>query len=422
MPPTTKKFAWKDRDTAGYDLLQLVYHAPPFISYHALRLLEVIRSPKIVPELFAMVLDESLLSSYRVHALRAAARSSTNILAAELKDVATLSLHPNSKLRKSRFFREVLLFVAKHPVNDEWFLDIVENLDDPRVQKAILKHLISAAHSSHSHELQRLAIAQLLTLLDKHPHLLALDTVSCLTINLQYSQIWLDAHLNEIIAMCMTNIGGYTFQMVIRQWTALADILREQVSNFDEILINSAIRVSKPESETQRPEFLQSPAYQYLYQKYLDGLGGNTQALNHLTQASRINIKNIPFRAVAVHFIGQLYQQFDVGEILYQQIGDVRDDWGESYISSPVRYEAGEALLKLLSAETWERLVNAFLITPREALSLNQIRWIEYITDILSGDIPEVLESKFELHHRAWFKALAHMSEKELGELTKNIR
>jgi len=59
MPLTTKRFVWKDRDTAARDMLQLAYHAPITISRQALQLLQAFRSLAIMPELKELVLDET---------------------------------------------------------------------------------------------------------------------------------------------------------------------------------------------------------------------------------------------------------------------------------------------------------------------------------------------------------------------------
>jgi hypothetical protein len=419
MPSTTKQFAWKDRDTAGYDLLQLVYHAPLSISYYALRLLTVIKSPKIIPDLLAIVLDESQYRSRRVDALRAIARTSGNIFMPELADIAALSLNRNTEFIRSRFLGEVIMLVGKHPVNGIWFLDVLEN--NVKIQRKVLERLLSVTAST---DLQRLTMGKLLKLLDDSPQTLSLSNVSNLTRHLQYSQIWLDDHFDEIVALCIADVGSLEFISVVKQWSEMADVLREQLDNFDEILANPPVRVNRRKHDTEPPKYLESSAYQYLYRKYLDATNGNEQALNHLTQACRITVTNIPFRAVAVHFIGKLYQQFDVADTLYYQSGDVNDDWGSDVYmpGSPVRIEAGEALMNLPNAETWERLVNAFFIVPRDGLLHYQLKWIEYITDILSGDILEVSDNDSEPRNRAWFKALADISEAELQELTQNIR
>src|SRR5215213_6122423 len=68
---STQQFQWKDRDTAAQDLLQLAYHAPPSVSSRALMLLRSIRSAKIMPELEALVIDESRDIWPRRYALRA---------------------------------------------------------------------------------------------------------------------------------------------------------------------------------------------------------------------------------------------------------------------------------------------------------------------------------------------------------------
>ena|SRR5258708_23349798 len=69
----TKRFAWKDRDTAALDLIQLAYHAPLFISRQALHILSAIHSNVIVSDLREITLDSERNYWEQVYALRALA-------------------------------------------------------------------------------------------------------------------------------------------------------------------------------------------------------------------------------------------------------------------------------------------------------------------------------------------------------------
>src|SRR5258707_5977866 len=81
---STKRFVWKDRDTAALDLLQLAYHAPQFISTAALRILSAIHSEVIVSDLKEITLDSEREYWERVYALRAIGRVRGDIYFPEL--------------------------------------------------------------------------------------------------------------------------------------------------------------------------------------------------------------------------------------------------------------------------------------------------------------------------------------------------
>jgi hypothetical protein len=126
----TKKFAWKDRDTAAHDLIQLAYHAPQFISQHALDILSAIHSQVIVSDLRAITLDSEREYWERVYALRALGNTPGDSAFPELSPIAKRDL-VNRQHMVSRsaidldradelyippdMIGEVIAFAAKHP-------------------------------------------------------------------------------------------------------------------------------------------------------------------------------------------------------------------------------------------------------------------------------------------------------------------
>ncbi len=84
MKALVQKFSWKDRNTAAYDMLQLVYHGPEHIRLGALQALQAIRASKFIAELKAMALDVGWPFNERSEALSALAAFPENINMPEL--------------------------------------------------------------------------------------------------------------------------------------------------------------------------------------------------------------------------------------------------------------------------------------------------------------------------------------------------
>ena len=425
MTSTTQKFAWKDRDTAAHDILQLVYHAPPSISTLAFRLLGAIRSPNILPELKAILFDKTQNTQHRIYALRAIIQLSEDVFIPELESLTLdtiLNPRANFQYHGDMFLGAVAALVDKHPVNRGWFFDVLDNVKEP---KRLVELLQRWSYSDYSDDFQRLLTAKMLDILDNNPQFLTLDVIETLTCNADYNQFWLDEHINQIVVMCLAEVGSTKFRLVVRGWSKLADLLREKIDNFDDVVLHPINGIDRQNQATEPPKFLKSPAYQYLHNQYLDAADGDAYALKRLVRISNRYGRNIPFRAVAIHFIGKLYQQYDIALTLYRHVRYSRDDWGDELMpDSPVRYEAGEALLNLPTPETWAAVVDSYFIAPRDVFLDFQIAWITHLTDVLSGDTKKVYDG---IHHaeptkRRWFHALANISEEELNALTKDIR
>ena len=96
----TKKFAWKDRDNAALDLIQLVYHAPEPVSLQALHILSAIRSLSIVSDLKDIVLDSGNGVWERIYALRAIKKSPAKFIFPNfLQSLTTIWQHANGLSR-----------------------------------------------------------------------------------------------------------------------------------------------------------------------------------------------------------------------------------------------------------------------------------------------------------------------------------
>lgn len=431
MTSTTKQFAWKDRDTAAHDLLQIVYHAPPFMSLRAARLLIAIRSPKALPELKAIFLDETRNNWVRIYTLRAFSALSGDFLVTELEPFARMAIIQREEtIRKSRnpnpnrvyleldLLNDILGLADKHPSNRAWLFKILEESHEPIVLRRLLSDSLIY---SFSDEFRQLLINRLLKLLDELPVFLDLSMINLLTRNMKHSQIWLDNHFDEIVKICMNDYGDTAWRLIVRNWSRLADTLRQRMDNFDEMMIYSSER--NPElrnSRSETPNFLESPAYKYLFEHYEKAADDDDQAIYQLYQIAQKWQGNIPVRAVATHFIGKLHNQFDTFLILSRLLRYGNDDWCDYSADSPVRYEAGEALLKQPSVDTWEVLVDSFFINPRDVLSDFQINWIAHMTDALSGENKDYKGGHYgEIERRGWFRALTKISEDEFQQIIK---
>lgn len=74
--------------------------------------------------------------------------------------------------------------------------------------------------------------------------------------------------------------------------------------------------------------------------------------------------------------------------------------------TSPVRFEAGNALRTIAKPIVWEMFVEAFLLYPTDHLLGHLPGWIATLTDILSGLQVEHISTELAFEKRPWFQAL----------------
>ncbi|MBX3086526.1 MAG: hypothetical protein KF716_33135, partial [Anaerolineae bacterium] len=140
----TKRFVWKDRDTAALDLIQLVYHAPQYISQQALHILSAIGSNAIIFDLQAIVLDSERRYWERVYALRALANTYGEVYFPDLLSVTNEQLLRREEIITSAgnaigmlhelyfsndILPEIIAFAAKHPSNRNWLLNRLKQVE-----------------------------------------------------------------------------------------------------------------------------------------------------------------------------------------------------------------------------------------------------------------------------------------------------
>ena len=120
-------------------------------------------------------------------------------------------------------------------------------------------------------------------------------------------------------------------------------------------------------------------------------------------------------KSVAPHWLGKLGDSHNVFPILahLMRYGDAKISL--ELFDSPLRYEAGEALLQFKTPETWEVYIDSYFINPNDDLLSFQEAWIEYMTDALSGVDRDYDEYTYgAIERRWWFRELENLSLDEL--------
>lgn len=225
-----QKFSWKDRDTAAYDMLQLVYHGPEHIRLCALQALQAIRSSKFIAELKAIALDVRWPFDERSEALRALAAFPDDIhipeLAPLLKDywegrwrtveavMCSLDSVIDHRLHAERGLSGAILkAIGAHPSNHRWFFELLEQLD-PTTRIELLRHAIGANCQS---PLEPILVDLLTELFDQYPALFTLKTAEVIANHgNSKSDQWLVQQADKVIALSpsadplhLSNLLGY---------------------------------------------------------------------------------------------------------------------------------------------------------------------------------------------------------------------
>jgi hypothetical protein len=428
----TQKFQWKDRDTAAQDLLQLAYHAPPSVSSRALMLLRSIRSPNIMPELEALVLDESRDIWPRRYALRAITAVSGNVdmpqLAQYMESAFEIRCNafrkiPHYRTYNSDFSNDLLDsligFVAKHVSNRKWFFEVLSRVEEPAVA---CEYLRKSLYSGLTDDFHQQLFERLLALVDQNADTLTLDTVQgLLSFNADKSSALLNPHLAHILELCLSSPRDHQWLMLADKWDELREELVKIKPEFAALIADYKQGWVKQgeERELRNQQDLQlaqeSPAYKLLFRLSEAAQNGDYSAYDRLRQIAKW-VDNIPLRAVATHFIGRLSSKYDSLTVLQFQLKHAYDDWGEPPVHSPIRYEAGEALMRHPSPDVWERLVDAFFVNPRNVLESFMQDWIAHMTDILSGEQHDYQGGRWDVDNRSWFYALAEIDEEMLAK------
>jgi hypothetical protein len=425
LTSATQQFIWKDRDTAANDLLQLAYYAPPHISRLAIQVLRAIRSPQIVPALTAIVGDTEREIWQRIYALRAITNTPGNFFIPELEQHAQWAIQ--KRIMKVRnlpikppdnlwfgvdLLEEISSLSSEHPINQNWFLAVVDSIEEPYVLCRFLKHTLLFYQPA---EYKQQLIERLFKLYDDYPDFLSIGTIGHLYGQNDWAANWCHSHFDMIFERCVQNSEDWAVTSLAKEWDKLREALVARVATFkDKLSEEPPVRASKAIDTTH------SPALSFLKDTYLAALDGNKTAYSRLLTATRLWKGFIPFRAIATYYVGKLQDKYDVFPTLNALMG-FTDDWGDNPMS-PIRFEASEALIRNPSAAVWLTLVDSFFINPRNFLADFQLDWIAYVTDVLSGISQPYSGVHYgDVENRAWFKALAALPEDEAMKLIEAV-
>jgi hypothetical protein len=412
---TTKRFQWIDRDTAARDLLQLVYHAPESVSKKAVHLLKAIRSPAVIPELQAIMLDDQRTFFERKDALDAIIETPGDIYMPEL--YTALHFHNEFGVQfpeGNQLFR----LADCHPSNRIALFDYIDSLS-PESLSVISQHF---AHSIPE-SIAPAFYDRLMAVLEAHPNLLDLDTVKKLYYRdkREATKAWLAAQWQRLVYLCLSaeiraivpllenweelrNVVFYSCPMIVLEYHPI----RAEIQTMD-------IR-TKEWHEEQRPtkDFMQSKIWIEREQLYAQALEGDQQAARLLARLTRNG--DILERAAAIYFFGKLpdYPNFIV--LMISLLRFARDPWirpdrshSRDILEYPISAEAAQALHNHPSPQVWKALVDAYFGNVAGGFLLKYS--IAYQTDILSGLEVQNIRGERELEYVSWFQALAEREE-----------
>lgn len=421
----TKKFAWKDRDSAALDLIQLAYHAPLHISQDALHVLSAIHSDAIIPDLKEITLDAERDDWERMCALRALAHSADDMYFPELIPLTDEALSKRQqrimqykitpdKLEDFHFSSDLLddivTFVAKHGSNTSWLWSSFDQADP----FAMYSLLVDQLYFAIPQEMSTMLLHRLIALLEKYPDLLNLAAIDRIYEKRSddKAQAFLDKHFDAIVEKELVAYIAYSLRdelpwIIPFEWSSLKTALLQRrpdlETKFEQDQAKRAIKRNEREKNRADLSYRETHIWHELETLYEQANDGDNEArweLYHRCWATRLSI---PARAAATYFFGKLRNCPGVIEKLAMLVNRPSDTWEDYY--SPIRFEAGYALFQTATSEAWEALVSAFFVSPSNMLKGFLLEWIECLTDALSGLPDNCRESDTKIEH-IWFKAL----------------
>lgn len=301
-----------------------------------------------------------------------------------------------------------------HPSNREWFFNILDAAD-PYVQKTFLE---SSLDCEMTDSYRVLLMKRLLNLLDTQPQFLDLGVVVNLVTQGPDAEAWLDSHFDAIAQLCLEAPESTSVKWAASWWPRLDRYLHQSLDQW-EMTSDRPKDEAKSRSE-QALAYLNSPAYRYLMERFERARRDEQDAFTKLVRLARFQEGRnyIAMRSAATHFIGKLKDQFDVFPVLAWLMRHGGVEWEQEKFDSPIRFEAGEALLSMPTPATWEVLVDAYFIDPSNELLDFQDEWIEHVTAVLSGDTKPYMGLRYgEESRRWWFRDLSKVTEEEIAAI-----
>jgi hypothetical protein len=348
-------------------MLQLVYHAPPSVSRTALHLLEAFRSADILPELEAILADESRNMWQRIDALRAITALPGDLFRPQFAMYTKLSLENRSRYdhRGAALLYDLRTFADKHPSNRDWFFEAFE-LSESDAIVHFLSETLSYAMSEDMHN--RLA-QKLVDLLDRYPHLLNTSIANALLQSRVTATIteWLERHLELVIEIYLKNVAERDFLFLDDRWEKLHLILMKRDKDYAQRyeVYQARWEAARQHREHTTSVWRTSPAYMLLSELYENAIAGDKSAYDKLVKIARKWQRNVPLAAAATYFVGKLLPQYDAVDTLCFLLKRPGNRW---QYNEPVRYEAGEALRETISPKIWEIMVDTCFISADNEL------------------------------------------------------
>jgi hypothetical protein len=401
---TPKPFAWKDRDTAARDMLQLVYHAPSFIAERALRLLEGLRSPAVVTDLQSILWDKDWPPTWHMHALRSIIATPGDFYMPSLSQYFGTSVYDY----------ELLELADKHPSNQAWFFECIDQLPlREQLKRLCSLNELAWFHSNVSHVQHKLC-DRLMGLLDKHPHLMTLRSADILHLADARSstQAWLDSHWKTLLYLCM----AHEYDNLVNTLEGWPELRAALFAACPSIIPEYEVRQEKIKSRLirQRQEKIDitlSPYWQDLAQLQAKALDGDSKAADKLVGLTHAG--DVLEKAAAIYFWGKLSQHPRFFVRLKRLMLHTNESWvwhdehEPDFLVThyPVFYEVGEVLSKHPSPDVWQTLIDAYFRVP--AYTKTMVSWITYQTDKLSGLDVVYKAENWPVEERSWFQVLA---------------
>ena len=405
-------FAWKDRDTAALDMLALVHHGPPSVRMTALELLSSLHSSVGFETLEPIVFDETRDIWERRYALRAIASSPGDVYLPQFARLVSacddwFDFH----------FDDWLSLASQNPSNLDWVFNGIERL----MPQEYLQKLNSAAIFLWTGiDLTPLLSQRMKTCLEEHLELLNVEIISTLRVydGSETTLKWLRQRWNELIYLC---VGGDKHEVfsLLENWDDLRAAVFENcpamIAEYE--AIRSEVEVVR-QQHNRLVDYQSSPLWQELNGLYLAASEGSTEAFLKLRQFVYHERHNLSKRAVATHLLSKLKDQYEVLPALLHALRYAPDDAPNQQrsMNAPVRYEAGEALVSIISPDVWETMIDVLFARPSNDLDHFLLDWIEYLTHRLSGlDVSYEGSRMPDENRRYWFHALVEPGTKDTG-------
>lgn len=423
----TKRFVWKDRDSAAVDLIQLAYHAPQHLSQQALHILSAICSNVIVTDLQAITLDVERTYWERVYALRALPSAPGDIRFTELisivdsdllnhQQIISRSGHDIETLHELYFpndmLGEIIAFAAKHSSNRSWLFERFDQVDPVVVCILFFKQL--DVHMPH--DMAILVLHHLIDLLDADPTLLNLYSIHQIYAYRDSDDktfLFLKKNFDAIVERSLNAIPPHYSRTEIPwtiplEWSELKTELFQRRPELIEKYRRDETRLASEQRKHQEISRIDLSYKETAIWRELESLneqarGGDLQAGLKLYRKSFDSSLSIPRRAAATYFFGKLQDRTDTIEKLALLVRRTGDNWERDF--SPVQFEAGKALFEAATPSAWEALVGGFFANPPNMLENFLWDWIQNLTDKLSG-VGTMYEGVEQGIENRWFKAL----------------